>query len=53
MNNTNDNKLSSKPKGPGAAFGGYKLTKQDKYAWIGLLSAIIILLLSWWARSRP
>lgn len=51
MNNTNDSKLNSKPKNPSAALSSYKLTRRDKFAWIGLLVAIVILLLCWWARS--
>jgi hypothetical protein len=51
MDNMNNRKLNSKPKNAYAALGGYKLTRKDKLAYIGLLIAVVILLLCWWARS--
>lgn len=51
MSNPIGRKPSSKPKNPYAALAGYKLTRKDKFAWIGLLVAIFILSMCWWARS--
>jgi hypothetical protein len=51
MDSTTKNKSSSKPKHIYTAFAGSRMTKKDKYSWIGLLAAIAILLLAWWARS--
>lgn len=52
MNNTDDKKQVSKPESARAASACYRMSKKDKYAWIGLAAAIMILLLAWWARSH-
>lgn len=51
MNKTNDKKPGTRPGRGHAALGGYRMSKRDKYAWTGLLAAIIILSLAWWAHS--
>jgi hypothetical protein len=40
-----------KPSNAYAAFASHKISRKEKYAWIAAAVAVVVLLLSWWARS--
>lgn len=47
----NDNKPPYRGNNAYAAFAAHKIGKKEKYAWIAAGLAVVVLLLSWWARS--
>jgi hypothetical protein len=46
-----ENKPVRQPDNAYAAFAGHKVSRKEKYAWIAAVVAVVVLLLSWWARS--